>query len=279
MTPFIDVRPGLTHSVLTERPIMRFTSTPMACKLFASVVCLLTASSSASAFENTIRIRVSPSSLWQCGSTQFWSTGGHQRYQIAKIYAGDQLLGQVDFAKDSDCTRVIEHVADVAPNTPILIGAEVNGYRMDARFTGTDRNRIWASEFFVGHNNGQLVLDFAPARARGFAVKTQLTGQHPTMNLSAALEVMGTDAGKTSQVFLVALVGNQVFAHNGQQWAKVEGPTPPAWKTVTLTDSIDVPVFTALDVRLLQGAAVFAGYGLDFSDMVARKLYGLVQAF
>jgi hypothetical protein len=258
---------------------MRITSTKLVTTLFTSLCCLLGATQAAWGFENTVRIQVSPERMWQCGNTKFWNTGGQQRYQIAKIYAGDQFLGEFDFANDSDCAKVIEHVADIAPNTPILIGAEVNGYRMNARFTGTDRHRIWASSFFVDHNNGQLLLDFAPARTRVFSVKPQLTGQHPTMNLSASLEVLGTDAGKTGQVHLVALAGNQMFAHDGQKWIKVEGSTLPVWMTTTRTDRIDIPVFTTLDVRLLQGVAVFAGYGLNLNDMVSRKLYGLIQAF
>lgn len=271
--------PSLPHRVRTEKAIMRITSSKLIHSLFAGLVGLLTACPSAWAFENTIRIQISAERLWQCGSTKFWATGGQQRYQIARIYAGSQMLGQFDFANDTDCTKVIEHVADVTPNTPILIGAEVNGYRMDARFTGTDRHRIWASNFFVDHNNGELLLDFAPARNQGFSVRPQLTGQHPNMTLSAALDVTGTDAGKAGQLYLVALAGNQVFAHDGRQWMRFDGTNLPAWKTTLLTGTLDIPVFTALDVRLIQGALVFAGYGLSVSDMVSRKLYGLVQAF
>lgn len=245
----------------------------------AAAACLLVGSvCPALAFENTVRIQISAERQWQCGSN-FFSTGGQQRYQIAKIYAGSQLLGQFDFALDADCKRVIEHVADVPSGTPIVIGAEVGGFRMDARFTGTDRNRVWASNFFVDHNNGELLLDFAPGRSRAFSVKPQLTGNHPVRSLSATLEPSGVDAGKTGQVYLVALAGSLVMAHDGTKWVQVSGSTLPAWKTLVLSDQIEIPVFSNLDVRLLQGAAVVAGYGLNLTDMLSRRLYALVQAF
>jgi hypothetical protein len=38
-------------------------------------------------------------------------------------------------------------------------------------------------------------------------------------------------------------------------------------------------VFTSLDIRSLKGVQVWAGYGLSAEDMLARKLYGLVQGY
>ncbi len=232
---------------------------------------------SASAFENTVRIRISPERQWQCGAT-FFSTGGQALYQITRVYANDQFIAQYDHASAADCAKVVEHVTDVAPNTRINITTETGPYRFTATFTGTDRNRIWTSGFFVDHNNGELTLDFAPARSRAFAASPELSGQAPMQTLQAILEVAGTDAGKTGGVFLVATDGVRLFALVGTTWAPVTTNLTP-WKTTLLTDRIVIPVFTNLDVRLLHGVAVFAGYGSSAADMLERRQYRLVAAF
>ena len=185
----------------------------------ALALALLTALplASASAFENTVRIRISPERQWQCGAT-FFSTGGQALYQITRVYANDQFITQYDHASAADCAKVVEHVTDVAPNTRIHITTETGPYRHTATFTGTDRNRIWTSGFFVDHNNGELTLDFAPARSRAFSASPELSGQAPTQSLQAIVEVAGTDAGKTGEVFLVATDGVRLFALVGTAW-------------------------------------------------------------
>jgi hypothetical protein len=122
------------------------------------------AATAAAAFENTIRIRVSADRQWQCGAN-FFANGGQRRYQFAKVYAGDSLIGEYDFASPSDCAKVIEHVVDMPDGGRAVVTVEVEGHRYPATFEGRDRNRIFASNFFVDHNNGELLQDYAPARA------------------------------------------------------------------------------------------------------------------
>lgn len=117
----------------------------------------------AETWSNTIRIRVSADRQWQCGD-KFFSTGGHERYRIAKIYVDGNFIAQFDFASSSDCVKVVEHVVNLPDRGKAVVTVEVGGGRMGADFHGTNRHRIYASNFFVDHNNGELLQDFAPVR-------------------------------------------------------------------------------------------------------------------
>lgn len=122
----------------------------------------------ASAFENTVRVQVSPERRWQCGDS-FFATGGAQRYQFAKVTLGDRLIGEFDFAKPADCTKVLEDVVDLPDGGEAVVTVEVGGARMGAKVLGRDRNRVWTYGMFVDHNNGALTQDNAPPRAKSAA--------------------------------------------------------------------------------------------------------------
>lgn len=125
----------------------------------------LVAAWAAAAYENTVRVRVSPERQWQCGD-KFFATGGHQRYQIAKVFLGDKPIGEFDFANPADCAKVLEEVVDLPDGGEAVVTVEVGGARMGAKVLGRDRNRIWTYGMFVDHNNGELTQDNAPPRAK-----------------------------------------------------------------------------------------------------------------
>lgn len=137
---------------------------PFLLGLLALAVATLIAGAAA-AFENTVRVRVSPDRRWQCGD-KFFATGGHQRYQIAKVFLGDRLIGEFDFANPADCAKVLEDVVDLPDGGEAVVTVEVGGAKMGAKVLGRDRNRIWTYGMFVDHNNGELTLDDAPPRAK-----------------------------------------------------------------------------------------------------------------
>ncbi len=122
------------------------------------------------------------------------------------------------------------------------------------------------------------LLTLSPKTTSSFSLTANTTGTPPVLSLSAVLNVEGADVGKNGQVFLVAVVGGSLFAHNGTTWQPV-GAAIPAWRTGSLTARTTIPVFTSLDIRSLKGVQVWAGYGLSAEDMLARKLYGLVQGY
>jgi hypothetical protein len=119
----------------------------------------------AAAFENTVRVRVSPDRQWQCGD-KFFATGGAARYQIAKVFLGDRLIGAFDFANPADCAKVLDDVVDLPDGGEAVVTVEVGGAKMGAKVLGRDRNRVWTYGMFIDHNNGELTQDNAPPRAR-----------------------------------------------------------------------------------------------------------------
>lgn len=139
--------------------------------LFALALATIVAGAPALAFENTVRVRVSPERHWQCGD-KFFATGGAERYRIAKVYLGDRMIGQLDFAAPADCARVIEDAVDLPDGGEAIVTVEVGGARMGAKVLGRDRNRIFTHGVFVDHNNGELTQDYAPPRAAAAAAPT-----------------------------------------------------------------------------------------------------------
>jgi hypothetical protein len=129
----------------------------------------------------------------------------------------------------------------------------------------------------IAANTVQLLLVNAVA-PQSFSVTASTSGTPPVLSLSAVLKVQGEDVGKDGQLFLVALVGSALYAHNGSTWLPLAGDIP-VWRTGALAASTTMPVFTNVDVRSLKGVQIFAGYGLSAQDMLTRKLYGLVQSF
>ena len=125
----------------------------------------LFAAFAALAFENTVRVRVSPERQWQCGD-KFFAAGGQERYRRAKIFLGDRPIGEFDFASPADCAKVLEDVIDLPDGGETVVTVEVGGARMGAKVLGRDRNRVWTYGMFVDHNNGELTQDNAPPRAK-----------------------------------------------------------------------------------------------------------------
>jgi hypothetical protein len=113
-------------------------------------------------FANTVRFRISPDRLWQCGD-QFFATGGSQTYQFVKLYVGGRMIAQYDLANPADCVRVTEEVIQLKDGEDGIVSAEVGGNRMEAKILGRDRNRIWTIGFFVDHANGELTEDYVGA--------------------------------------------------------------------------------------------------------------------
>lgn len=155
--------------------------------------------------------------------------------------------------------------------------------------TVSDGNTDITSSTFTGNSltipsNTVQLLTLSPKTTsttpstQAFSVKASTTGTPPVLSLSAVLNVATEDVGKNGQLFLVAVVGSSLFAHNGATWLPLTGAIP-AWRSGVLTASTTIPVFTNIDVRGLKGVQIFAGYGFSAEDMLTRQRYGLVQGF
>lgn len=170
---------------------------------------LFAVASSAAAFENTVRVRVSPERLWQCGDT-FFATGGSQRFQIAKVYLGDRLIGTFDFANPADCAKVLDDVVDLPDGGEAIVAVEVGGSKMGAKVLGRDRNRVWTYGMFVDHNNGELTQDNAPPRARAAAAPAPTAPPPGTFRNTVDLMVARNRLGQCGDKFF-ATGGSETY--------------------------------------------------------------------
>ncbi|MEI8158196.1 MAG: DUF1566 domain-containing protein [Burkholderiales bacterium] len=113
----------------------------------------------------------------------------------------------------------------------------------------------------------------APVQA--FDVKARASGATSALTLDLDVKVASADSGKSGSVYLAAglptsATSVQWFFNNGSAWSSWSGGTVPAYSTAVLPSSLSLPVLRGNDVRALAGLQLYAGYGTDPSDMLAR---------
>lgn len=220
-----------------------FRSPPRALALSLLACAASLAALPALAFENTVRVRVSQDRRWQCGDA-FFATGGSQRYQFAKVYLGDRLIGEFDFAKPADCAKVLDDVVDLPNGGEAIVTVEVGGAKMGAKVLGRDRNRIWTYGIFVDHNNGELTQDDAPPRAKAATASAPIAAPPGTWRNTVDLMVAKDRRWQCGDKFF-STGGSEryrfaTFAVEGRQVAKYDFADPKDCARVT-TLSFDLP--------------------------------------
>jgi hypothetical protein len=210
------------------------------------------------------------------------SSGYTKRLNITGTQADLHLLAAEN---DSGTRALLMSNTGTTPKTwqvALPSGTTLADYSVSVK-TVSDSSTTIANSTLVGETvttpaeTVQLLI-LSPKVTSTFGVTASSSGTPPVQSLSAVLQVNGADIGKNGQLFLVAVVGSSLFAHNGTTWVPW-GSEPVAWRTGPLAASTTLPVFSNVDVRLLKGIQVFAGYGLTVQDMLTRQLFGLVQGF
>ncbi len=124
--------------------------------------------------------------------------------------------------------------------------------------------------------------------ARGYAIAAfkafapaaygKSTGTDKDLSLTANINVDNSHAGKTGNIYVVAIFQGSIFAHNGTAWVAWDGVTTlPAYATnVALTDR-SINVLDKLDVSSIVGTTILVGYARDQDDLINTKAYDVVH--
>jgi hypothetical protein len=120
----------------------------------------------------------------------------------------------------------------------------------------------------------------AASSSQVFDVTAIASGGTAALTLDLNLKVATVDIGKRGSIYLGALVPVSAstgiwFLNNGSGWFPLSDGGIPAYFTGLLPESQLFSILRASDARSLAGTALYAGYGADASDMLARNLIKL----
>ncbi|WP_374348126.1 alpha/beta hydrolase fold domain-containing protein [Chitinimonas sp.] len=113
-------------------------------------------------------------------------------------------------------------------------------------------------------------------------VSASSSGSSEQQTLTVSLSPNTEDAGKSANLYLAAVAGNQLFAASGtvsnHAWQVVQDTDKlPDIGTVTFSANgamgagVSIPAFSGIDTRGMAGTTVYAGYGANSQDMLKGK--------
>jgi|GEM_PF-6951189 len=149
---------------------------------------------------------------------------------------------------------------------------------------GAGTYTVNASSPYVCDNPGgaSTLVVYGCAAASGgqaFDVAARASGDTSALSLALDLKVASADVGTSGGIYLGARVplaagAEQWFINNGSDWTPM-GAAIPAYYSGALPDSRTLTVLSGSDVRALGNTEIYAGYGANASDMLARGLIKL----
>lgn len=119
-----------------------------------------------------------------------------------------------------------------------------------------------------------------PPMAGAFAITPTVAGSASNLTLGATITAASADAGKSGQLYVAALLPStgQIYSLTSTGWLAVSGLSLLPYASVTL-GTHTISIANQLNVSGLTGLQVYAGYGLNLSDMLSgakyAELYGL----
>lgn len=120
---------------------------------------------------------------------------------------------------------------------------------------------------------------FATAAFKAFApvAYANTSGTNSKLSVTANINVDNSHAGKTGNIYVLAVFQGLIFVHNGSTWLAWNGGTLPAYASdVALTDR-GIKILDGLDVSSLTGTTIYVGYGRDQNDLVSTQAYNIVH--
>ncbi|MBI5259339.1 MAG: hypothetical protein HY855_22750 [Burkholderiales bacterium] len=118
----------------------------------------------------------------------------------------------------------------------------------------------------------------APALAApaGFSAWVDASGPKHRTSLTLQLQAGTADQGRSGALFVAAVLPDgTLYGLGASGWVPVTNGNLPAWQQVTLGRH-SLPLLTGADLSALDGAALYAGYGSNLQDLVAREAYARV---
>jgi hypothetical protein len=116
----------------------------------------------------------------------------------------------------------------------------------------------------------------AAAAPGGFLAWADASGPLHRTSLTVQLQAGSADRGRSGQLFVAAaLPDGALLALTANGWVTATVANLPAYQQVTL-GTHSIPVLRQADLRGVEGAAVYAGYGGNLADLLAREAYARV---
>lgn len=117
------------------------------------------------------------------------------------------------------------------------------------------------------------VKSTAPSQA--FDVIATASGDTSSLTLNLVLNVNSADIGTQGNIYLgakvpVSATKDAWFFNNSSSWVNWTGGGVPAYFTGTLPSSQNFPILRNNDARAFANVNLYAGYGRDVNDMLAR---------
>lgn len=113
---------------------------------------------------------------------------------------------------------------------------------------------------------------FAAANA-AFTVTTNNVANQ--LDLTANVTIAESDRGKAGNIYIGALVGQQWYFLSGGNWVPWQAGAIPIYRQGALADAA-VALSGGSDLSGLIGTQIYAGYGTDEFDMLAKNNYSAV---
>ncbi len=103
-----------------------------------------------------------------------------------------------------------------------------------------------------------------------------VSGTLSKLNLSASIPVSDFDRGQIGQYFVASVIPNAglFFLNILAGW--IQSATPIPYQGLQPLQNKTIAVISNLDVSGIVGAQYYAGYGINFQDMIDGKKYGLI---
>lgn len=131
----------------------------------------------------------------------------------------------------------------------------------------------WLLILLAGWLTVALAARAAPA---GFSAWVDAQGPNHRATLTVQLQAGSADVGRSGQLFVVAfLPDGSAAALTAGGWQTVSGGQYPPWQSVTLGRH-SIPLVANADLQPLAGTQVYAGYGSNLADLLARQAYARV---
>lgn len=113
---------------------------------------------------------------------------------------------------------------------------------------------------------------FAAANAAFTATTNNVANQ---LELTANIAIAESDRGKAGNIYIGALVGQQWYFLSGGNWVAWQAGAIPVYRQGALADAA-VVLSGGSDLSGLIGTQIYAGYGTDEFDMLAKNNYSAV---
>jgi len=107
----------------------------------------------------------------------------------------------------------------------------------------------------------------------GFSITPIASGNPENASLTLSMTFPEAAVGTNGNIYLIAVLGNFIFVHDGQTWRPWAGSALPVYQQTVFSQNLELLIYQNLDIRALGGTILFIGYGRDEAEMLTNTQY------